>query len=217
MPAAVSASDIIVHDDAFAYLRLQRGKISNLAEDRGAWLAAYRSSLERDYNGLRPYLPKRCEFLLDVGSGLGGIDVLLSRHYANAGAPIVYLLDGISDPPEMHLHRHTFNDADVAKRFHEVNGSRRVVGVDPAIGRAMPESCVTFDLIVSLGSWGFHYEPRVYLDFVKASCAPSATLILDVRKNKPGWLADLTGAFGRPVAVLHLSEKFDRMVFRAPA
>jgi hypothetical protein len=57
--------------------------------------------------------------VLDVGSGLGGIDVLLNRHYlATAGNPLeVALLDGIDDMPEVSFHDRTYNDMAVAIDF----------------------------------------------------------------------------------------------------
>ena len=69
---------MIVEDSHFAYLKLQKGALHGLADDRAAWLAAYQQSLVEDLASMAPYLPETCRNVLDVGSGLGGIDVLLS-------------------------------------------------------------------------------------------------------------------------------------------
>lgn len=199
---------MIIADNHFAYLQLQKGALSYLKADRIAWLAAYEKAIAYDFCSLLPHLPPVSPGLrvLDVGSGLGGIDVLLDRHY---GGIEVCLLDGIDDPPQMMLHRCTFNSMKVAGDFLTGNGVRawRHVGMPPV--KAAP-----MDIIISLGSWCFHYPPSEYLGFVERCCGSSTVLILDVRRDKPHWRAELRGCFDE-VAVALMKPKFNRLVFRA--
>jgi SAM-dependent methyltransferase len=209
----VSAKDIKVNPLAFKYLRLQKGKLEPLSRNMDQWLKAYRAALAADYTGIHSYLPKLQEGVvgqvLDVGSGLGGIDILLYRHYSNSIVPV--LLDGWKDAPRMDLHRKTYNDMDVAERFHRDNGVVPVVGVDANMRPIIPLSYPAF-LVISLGSWCFHYAPELYLEYVLANTTPEATIIVDVRKEKPEWKHAMDQAFNLK-AVIHGAAKFDRCVY----
>lgn len=203
MPAS-----LIVEDHHFAYLRLQKGALSELTHDRAVWHAAYERVLTDDYAGIHPYLPATCSAVLDVGGGLGGIDALLVRKF---GADCeVCILDGEQDPPVMNRHCQTFNDMGVAADFLARNGVHKFSYRTPVdLGAPRP-----FDLVISLGSWCFHYEPKAYLGFVRACCRPGTVIILDVRKQKTEWMRQLKSTW-QWVAVIHITHKRDRMVFRA--
>lgn len=197
---------IRVDDSHFAYLAVQRGKQSNLVEDRASWQSAYEASLFATLSSIRNDLPALCANVLDVGGGLGGIDVLLARRYPNLA---VTILDGEDDAPIVDLHRRTFNNMEVARDFLAKNGVSSFDYFTPALGDARP-----FDLVCSFGSWCFHYEPSVYLDFVQRCCRPGTVLILEVRRNRPAWRAELTKAFALQ-RVAFDSPKYQRLVFRA--
>lgn len=198
---------LIVESGHLEYLALQKGKISDLATDLPAWTAAYNALIERDFRAIEPWIPKLCRSILDIGGGLGAIDVLLVRKYGITCE--VCILDGESDPPVMNLHRTTFNDMRVTADFLKKNGVEHFSYYVPD----KLENPRPFDLIISLGSWCFHYAPETYLDFVRSCCRAGTTLIVDVRKGKPEWSRALEKIF-RLRAVLHLRPKFDRMVFQ---
>jgi hypothetical protein len=209
---------IDVRDEHFEYLRLQKGSLDELSDDRPAWQAAYEADLAQTFDAVRPFLPDTCWGLLDIGSGLGGIDILIGRHYAakhrgpNSGWPFVHLLDGIEDRAEMIRHRHTFNDMRVAKDFQVRNGlpSERF----GYFGTREQLYTRPYDLVVSFGSWCFHYEPQVYLPRLLAGGGlhDDTVLILDVRATKPEWVAELDRTFKR-VAVIATRPKWLRMVY----
>lgn len=202
-----------VSDEAFAYLKLQKGRLEPLAGDRKAWQMAYEHDLLTAYQEMRPYLPPACWALLDIGSGLGGIDVLLSRHY---GAPFVNLLDGEDDPPELKLHRETFSSKQVAIAFQRANGVRsdRLFYYGPSATAA--ELCKPYDLVLSLGSWCFHYEPNEYLPRLLAGGGlhMDTRVIVDVRKDKPGWIGQLAAAGLTPVGLIRDEKKYRRLCLR---
>lgn len=204
-------AEVKVSDAAFEYLRLQKGSLDRFASNRKLWEKAYRDDLAATYNECRPYLPAQCWAVFDIGSGLGGIDVLLSRHYG--GDPFVYLLDGVDDPPEMRLHRETFSNKSVALEFLSSNGIARdhihYYGPD-AETLAAP-----YDLVVSFGSWCFHYPPDVYLPRLLAGGGLHAdsVLILDVRNDKPEYWAQLQ-AHLITVGRVRDARKYTRAVFK---
>jgi len=200
------AAALIVEDEHFEYLREQKGSIRDLAPNRRAWLNAYQRKLSDDFAGLLPHLPKNCGSILDIGGGLGGIDVLLARKY---GAECqICILDGECDPPVMNLHAKTFNHMRVTEDFLKKNGVRLFDYFTPGNLKA-PRP---FDLIISTGSWCFHYSPETYLEFVKLCCHAGTVLIVDMRKNKAGWLKTMKKCFSVR-AVVKSQTKFDRMVF----
>lgn len=198
------AESLIVEDEHFSYLKIQKGSLDKLSHDRVAWQAAYEEALTRDFGSIRSYLPTKCNSVLDIGGGLGGIDVLLARKYGCG----ICILDGEADAPVMELHRKTFNHMGVARDFLTKNG---VGGFDYLTPEQMTPR--PFDLIISLGSWCFHYPPSTYLDFVVSCCHSETMLVVDVRKQKPDWLKQLQELF-TPRAVVHHSSKFDRWIFR---
>lgn len=210
---------IKVNDAAFAYLRLQKGSLDSVANNRKEWQSRYEADLRTTLKAIAPFLPtKRWPVhLLDVGSGLGGIDVLIRRYIDehNEDATHVHLLDGMQDPPVMRLHRQTFNDMTIAREFQMANG------LSPDRFHARPPTLVNFnphlfDLVVSFGSWCFHYPPSVYLPRLMPSLHPDCVLILDVRQQKSDWMHDLETVFDL-VDKVTLRVKWARCVFKLRA
>lgn len=194
---------MIIEPEHFRYLVIQRGEVSDERHDFKAWNAAYEQSLLRIFMSIRSALPERCSSVLDIGSGLGGIDVLLAKHY---GQLDICLLDGIDGPAEVHKHREPFSNAAVALDFQRKNGNHNVTCCFPA------PPARTFDLIVSFAAWCFHVAPVEYIDAAKAAMHAKTVLILDVR-TRSDWYDALREAFGSPV-ILKQERKYLRVAFR---
>lgn len=209
-----------IDDEQFQYLHLQKGSLDPLKHDRNAWAAAYIRGLRQDFEEMKPYLPIECSSILDVGSGLGGIDIILQRHYESQAdgetftLPALYLMDGVDDKPVMELHRKTFNNARVAKAFMMDNDvpASHVFCIDPADKNTIHDES-PYDVILSLGSWCFHYAPATYLDML-VGCATAETIfVLDVRRDKGEWIEQLTAKL-KQVESIRDAAKFDRGVYR---
>jgi SAM-dependent methyltransferase len=140
-----------------------------------------------EYEQIAPYLAQRVDEVLDIGCGLGAIDVLLERHY-HGRVQGYYLVDktqtedrvcyGFQDRNEFYNSLVATKQLLMANRLDqsklhliEATGS----GDLPIEGKV--------DLCVSLVSWGFHYPVRTYLASVKRLLRKGGTLILDVRKG----------------------------------
>lgn len=205
-------TEIDVSDEAFEYLRLQKGSLDKFSHDRPRWLAAYRTDLQRTFDEIKPWLPERCWALLDIGSGLGGIDALLSRHYD--GGPFVNLLDGVDDRPQMNLHRQTFSNERVARNFLRANGVRgdRIRYHGPTA--TAEDLRAPYDLVVSFGSWCFHYEPNEYLPRLLAGGGLHAesVVIVDVRAGKKLWHEQLEDVL-RPIKFIRSAQKYMRVAY----
>jgi SAM-dependent methyltransferase len=210
--------------DAYPYLVAQRGALDDMKGDPGTWCAKYIDVLYSEFRSIEPYLPKQCRSILDVGSGLGGIDALLNEHYG--GDCQVTLLDGIADPPQVTQHSSTFNHMEVAQTFLLMNGVQRVDWIDandPAARVAR-----TYDLIVSFKSWCFHVDVDRYLPLVLTACVAGHTqLLVDIRGGRQATLHDeaaaekhfhtmraLTTHF-RHLGMIHYGIKFETHHFEA--
>jgi len=196
-----------VTDEDFAYLSLQQGAVADLAYDRSTWEKAYAERLYETYQSMVPYLPRRCSRILDIGSGLGGIDVLLNRHYG--GKVEIVPVDGKEDRPVMERHALTFNSEKVTRQFLANNGVARISYYAPT---ALP-SPTHFSLVVSIASWCFHYPPGVYLSFVRGCMQNRSRLIVDVR-DREDWLSLMAQSF-EEIACANVARKSRRMVYGA--
>jgi hypothetical protein len=172
-------ADLIIPENAFPYLVAQRGALDDMRGDRALWCRKYLEIIDSEMRLIESYLPTTCEAILDVGGGMGGIDVLLSRHFNGCH---VSILDGLSDPPMVEAHAETFSNMGAASEFLTINGLTSFDFIDA--NQANPTAGRFYDLVVSFKSWCFHVEPARYLKFVESCVIQGKTkLIIDVRKQ----------------------------------
>ena len=204
-----SPAEILISTEARPYLEVQQGKLWEL---RGTplWDREYQRRMAGLLENIKTAFPARCARLLDVGSGLGGIDILISRNIDPA--PAVWLLDGIANRPEMRRHAEPFNNMEVAGRFLRDNGVELAGFLGPK--EAIAHRGIPCDLITSFGAWCFHIEPGVYLPFVRRSLNPGGRLIVEVRADRPDYIAQIEAVFGSGERIF-AAPKFNRMVFTA--
>lgn len=195
---------MVIEPKHFEYLVIQHGKVSDHRHDFAAWKAAYEASLADVFASVLPALPCECRSVLDIGSGLGGIDILVAKHYSPQ--PKITLLDGIDDEPVVKQSFRTFSNARVAVDFHQKNGSQ-VTTV-----HAVPD--FKYDLIHSYFAYGFHIHPGDYLKDILKARHEKTVCIFDVRRSKREWLREFIEALGQP-KVLHQAEKYVRLAFNA--
>lgn len=158
----------------------------------GKWCKAtiqdqYHRDLRNEYETIQKYLPSTCARILDIGCGVAGIDLFLSRHYGHTADVWLLDKDGVSDVYYGFEDVASFyNSLDVARQFLELNGvsASRIHTVN-MLNEAFPGGAV-FDLVISLISWGFHYPVSTYIDQVYKTLAPNGSLIIDVRADTSG-------------------------------
>jgi SAM-dependent methyltransferase len=190
--------------EAFEYLSVQVGELDGLKAVRYVWEGAYERNLMARMDNILTHLPRDCRSVLDIGSGLGGIDVLLYRWYERQTK--ITLLDGGAFAPSVKNHNVPFNSKKVALEFLQDNGVRSDDMSFMEHDNLKPQP---FDLIVSFRAWCFHIAPRVYLDFVLRCAHENTVIIIDLRKEQT-WIDELSEKFkGR---VIEIGEKFDRWV-----
>lgn len=175
--------------------------------------------MEKEYKEMQAFLPEKAKAILDIGCGIGGINVFLRRHYETQNSSF-YLLDKTEMPKRVYYgHREKasfYNSLSDAKGFLRENGvPEEQIFTQEATDDNRIEFTGPFDLVVSLISWGFHYPVAVYLDQVYAKLAPGGVLVMDVRKAHGG-IEEVQKKFGA-VAIIHDASKHVRLVARKPS
>jgi len=135
--------------------------------------------LEKEYNALIPYLPKECSNIWDIGAGLGGIDVFLSKHYDN---PQIYLTDYNESDENIFFGFNdkycAYNSFDLSKKLLDANGVKNYIFDDLRGVRKLPFEA---DIIISLLSCCFHYPITEHLTQILYRSWKDTVLILDMR------------------------------------
>lgn len=194
--------DIKISDEAFEYLVVQHGRVSDaLRLGRANWEEVYRESVWRQYLNMLPHLPAKCKNVVDIGGGLSGISILLNEHYRGCTFTVV---DGANDAPTVVKHNKTFSNANVAWSFLHRNGVERAVFLSP--DSAKKKTVEPNSLCISLASYCFHYSPEEYLNYV----AGAETKIFDVRHRYQNMALSCFGT-GLPI---YEAAKFKRMLWK---
>lgn len=176
--------------------------------------AMYEDDMWKEYQSLQRFLPHTCNSILDIGCGVAGIDVFLSKHYKD-NQPIFYLLDKTDIEDKVFYdfkHRGAFyNSLDVAKATLIANGvqEKNVNAIEAADNNDINIDS-KIDLVISLISWGFHYPVATYLERVRELLNIGGSLIIDVRKDT-GDIELLDNAFGK-IDIIFDEKKFQRIL-----
>lgn len=154
----------------------------------------YFQDLVRIVDIMKPYLPAKCKNVLDIGCGLGGLDVLIFREYTTKNNPIeLWLLDRDDDSPVYERHYTGFRQE--AAAYNSLMITRKFM-----LANGVPSNCINlvniaedkfpsnqdFDLVISYLAWGFHFPVEAYLDSVKHSLRKGGVLFIDIRKDTDG-------------------------------
>lgn len=157
--------------------------------------------MHAQFNAIEQFLPSGgVQSVLDIGGGMGGIDVLLNQYYG--GGLEIGVIDGLEDPAEVKSHAETFSSWKIASEFLYENGVKNATFFDPVEWsmdkgvKAPAEYHNQFDLIISLQAWCFHFAPSVYMPAVLQAAKPGAVLCLDVRNERQDWMRELISTDG---------------------
>ena len=148
----------------------------------------YSAIITHEYSVIEPYLPREARVVADVGCGVGGLDVFLSRHYG--GKAELYLVDRTEVQDRIYYgfkpHGAFYNSLSAAKSLLVQNGVEepRIHLIDARVEDL--STIRNVDLCISLLSWGFHYPVDTYSETVKKFMKKGGVLILDVKKGTGG-------------------------------
>jgi SAM-dependent methyltransferase len=165
----------------------------------------YTSEIFSEYNDIKNWLPKECNKVLDVGCGIGGIDIFLFRHYNSDPDISFYLLDKTDIADNIYYgFRQSgafYNSLEYAKLLLSSNGiSEEKINLTYATSNYTINNDQIYDLILSLYSWGFHYPVSTYAEAVYSHLDKGGRVILDIRNNSNG-IQDLHALFDQVVII----------------
>jgi 16S rRNA G1207 methylase RsmC len=122
--------------------------------------------------------------VLDIGCGLGGINIFHHQHYQSCSKH--YLLDKsqITDIYyKFERDAAAYNSLEITKKFLEMNGMQNRNLVTVNISEEDFPVDINFGIVISLSSWGIHYPLDTYIADVKEALDENGVVIVDIRKN----------------------------------
>jgi SAM-dependent methyltransferase len=123
---------------------------------------------------LRHYMPSS---VLDIGCGLGCVDVLL----ASSGVGTIHLMDGDGSGLRRDDYARdveAWNDVHLAEEMVRLNSP---AGTTVHAHYANPDLQISVGMIISFKSWGTHYPVVTYLPLARRCLTPGGYLVLDLR------------------------------------
>lgn len=202
-------------ESLFSSFNLSVSIESFFTHKRVAQLLSQEMNLE--YESMKSFLPKKVGSILDIGSGVAAIDVLLYKHYEK-DQPLIYLLDKTEMPSKVYYSFKPqgcyYNSLSLSKKLLEANNiPTKNIFLEEADGKNIHFN-TKFDLVVSFISWGFHYPVSTYLNQVYDKLSPGGVMIIDVRKvNGSNGFAEIKNKFGN-IEIISESTKNIRIVAR---
>ena len=149
----------------------------------------YYEDITNDYQQIAPYLPGRASSIVDVGAGLGGINIFLQERYKDQN-PHFHLLDKDQmDRTIYYFYEKTasaYCDFNATRNFLADNGLPEMQFTLFDLNEAAFPAEINADLVISLVSWGYHYPLDTYLDQVVAMLGEDGSLVIDLRKDQDG-------------------------------
>jgi hypothetical protein len=163
-----------LNDEYINLVKMQRPYVEGNTNEE--MFACYMQDVEQDYKDIREFLNHTTN-LVDLGSGMGGIDFMIKRLHPNIH---ITLLDGEQvEAGEHYGYKEDlkfYSNNAVAKQFFDDNE----LAVDFYL--AQDDLVLPCDTLISLNSWGFHYPINRYINFVKNN--RPKIIILDIRSSR---------------------------------
>ncbi len=173
----------------------------------------YSDLILKEYNIIKPYIPTVAHRILDIGAGVGGIDVALFKHYEKSHNVKLYLLDKTYIDKKIHYGLKEkaafYNSLEITRDLLSLNGvPERNIHLQNANDENKIEGG-PFDLVISLISWGFHYPISTYLEQVYNRLNDGGTTILDIRKGTDA-ISEIRTKYSK-IKVIYEGDKHQRL------
>jgi hypothetical protein len=136
----------------------------------------------REIEAIKDYLPKNVENIMDIGCGLGIINIYLNQIYNNQ--PNFFLLDKNRIDKEIKYgfssEYESYNDLNQTKSLLLNNNINSLHTIDVEKDIKIENK---IDLVISLKSMGYHYPIDQYLKLFTTCCDNSTCFIFDVSEG----------------------------------
>lgn len=174
----------------------------------------FEESFNREYSSISRFLPLSAEHVLDIGCGVAGIDVEIFQKMDGYKNTTFHLFDQTRTDGKIHYgfkgEGSFYNSLEVARSMLESNGvaNQKIELHDVRNGFPIGYS---YNLVISLIAWGFHFPVSTYLDAVFNSLKEGGVLVIDVRAGTDG-IEAIRAKFGE---VQEISSEGKRVRVRA--
>ena len=136
----------------------------------------------REIESIKDYLPKNAENIMDIGCGLGIINIYLNQIYNNQ--PNFFLLDKNRIDKEIKYgfssEYESYNDLNQTKNLLLNNNINSLHTIDVEKDIKIENK---IDLVISLKSMGYHYPIDEYLKLFRTCCDDNTCFIFDVSEG----------------------------------
>ena len=139
---------------------------------------------QKEIESIKNYLPKKADNIIDIGCGLGIIDIFLNKIYNNQ--PNFFLLDknridkvikyGFSSDYE------SYNDLKETRNLL-INNDINPSSINTFDVEKDFKIDAKIDLVISLKSMGYHYPIDQYLRLFQTCCDENTSFIFDVSEG----------------------------------
>ena len=197
---------IKIGSQAYEYLVGQNGDLSHFAaKDRDRFLNALRQKTTKATDLIKQHRAWPSQ-MLNIGSGVGLVEVDMIR----STDVHCTMIDGEDAGPVCVKSRVPHCSRAIVNAFMKDNeiSIHRYAYYNP---QDLPQH--KFDLVVSFGSWCFHYPPNRYLDYVMKHLKTGGFVIVDVRARHGDWMNDLAKHL-RVIEKHATDDKYVRTVLR---
>lgn len=170
---------MLLPDDCIPILKLQRSNYKKHPKKE------YSADMEIEFNSMLPFLPEKINSIIDIGCGLGGIDVLLSHYY---DFPRMYLID--KDKVDKKV---TYGFTEIESYYNNFELLRKIMTMNNIKNYRIIDNdnfniIRNTDLIISLLACGFHFPLYYYFAKIYESLNENGIFICDIRKGQEGQL-----------------------------
>jgi len=146
--------------------------------------------MEKEAAAILPHIPAHSRRIVDIGAGLAGVDLVLSR---TISFDQIVLVDRTLKDRKVYYGFEEkaafYNSLESARGLLIRYGVRpeSIQIVDAPGDGVIPCPAGSVDVVISTISWGFHYPVSVYLESVTRILAENGVLIIDLRKGSSGF------------------------------
>lgn len=175
--------------------RTEYGVFSTQGLNVKAIMQAYREDMLKVFQSVRPVLPAEgtpVVRILDIGGGLGGMAVMMAKHFGPMSHVTLLEKEG-DEGSKIGWHDSAeefgaYNSGALTTAFLEANGVDNY-GLYDAHEGFPPANAGPFEVVISLLSLGFHYPVETYLDQIYDSLNTGGIFLCDIRTGTKGELA----------------------------
>jgi len=195
---------MIIPESCIKWLSLQR---TGYKKQKNQFI----ENINKEFKLMLQYLPEQCKSILDIGCGIGGIDILLSKSY---GSPKLLLMDKSEISKKLHYGYHkegaSYNSFKATKDLMKANHIENYNIIDVSSGKLPVYENI--DLVISLLSCGYHYPIYEYLGYIETVLSEEGTIIIDCRQKTDG--IAVLGQYFKDIKIISSYNKSDRVCAR---